>query len=404
MRILLLTHIFSNFLDGGETRIVWELTQSLAKTNHEFFVVTTYRNIKNYSKLPKNLKVYQVPFCHASENFGPILMFKAFLFSLPIIFCKKIDIIHLVSQAAPCPFAVFKIRPLVVSADMPWDYNNPKFKEDLFFDRMKKIEEGGNYNVKSSLFTRLLSKCINYFNTKFNLKDTFDKRVSMYICRAESLCQKLKKEDYTSRLVYIPSGVNTNFFRPEVYPFQERDKNNIVFLFAGKISKRKGVEYLIKAFLQLNNKYNNIKLLLAGQGAPDTVAYFKKLCQDSNNIVFLGHISGDKIKYYYTYCDIFVLPSLGEPFGLVNLEAMACGKPIISTRGGAVVDYLRDGEVGFMVEPADMSSLFKAMEKFILNPNLAKEMGAKAREWVVNNYSWDKIAEKTVSAYNTLIK
>jgi len=123
MRVLLLTHTFSDIGDEGEVRVVWESARALARAGLDIFVVANYIRLK--SSLPSNLRAYKVPFGKASTGFTEASMLKVFLYSLPLIFLKRIDIIHLISTQASCPFSRFKVRPFVMSADYSWEYDNP---------------------------------------------------------------------------------------------------------------------------------------------------------------------------------------------------------------------------------------------------------------------------------------
>ena len=401
LRILILTYIFSDVRFGGEAKIVYEFSRALARKGVKVFVVSNYINIKS-PVLEKNLKVYKVPFCGGEKiSFNQVDMLKSFFFSLPILFLKKIDAIHLMPAIGPCPFFRFKIRPLVVSLDVPWDYTNPKYGEDLQYDRSKKFEET-NLSKDKFFFEKVINKLTNWFYIIFKLKKEYPDSVNLYASRATVLIKKLKLKNHPSDFAYIPGGVNPKIFHSQIKPFK-KSKDNFTFLFVGSIGKRKGVEYLIKAFLKLNHKYKDIELILVGSSALSTLEYFKQLSNSNHNIKFIGNILPEKVPEYLVYADVFILPSLGEPFGLVNLEAMACGKPIISTNAGGVPDYLKNGQGGFLVEPADVDDLAQAMEKFLINPQLAIEMGIEAKKYVLENLTWDKVAQKMVKEYQKIL-
>ena len=173
-------------------------------------------------------------------------------------------------------------------------------------------------------------------------------------------------------------------------------------MFIGSVGKRKGVEYLIKAFKRINQSHRNIELVIIGKGAPSTVKYFKELAKGSN-IEFIDEVLPNEVPKYLKSCDVFVAPSLGEPFGLINLESMACGKPVISGRAGGVPDYFKDREVGFLVEPGQVDDLKEKMERFLDDSDLAKQMGEKALIHATSNFTWDMTAKKMIKAYRYLL-
>lgn len=394
MRILFVTYDFCDHEDVGEIRVVWETIMALSKYDLEIYVLANYCSI--HSQLPPNVRVYQLPFSKRSTNFPVPVVLKAFFCSLPIILFKRIQIVHLIATNTPSPYTIFKIRPFAMSADKPWEYNNPKFAEDLFFDRRKKEEESG-IQIKRGLITRMWDKFAVTSFSFFKLKDSLPRNVDLYVCRSKFLLDQLKRDNYNSKLIYVPHGVNPENFYPKKI---ERKSDELTFLFVGRVSKRKGAEYLIRAFNKLSDKYQNIRLLLVGKGAESTVSEFKKLAQ--KNIEFVGEISSREMNDYYNKSDVFVLPSLGEPSSLTTLEAMAAGKPIISTRGG-VDDYFIEKEMGFWIEPGNVDELYNAMEKFVLNREMIKSMGEKIREHVIKNFTWDIVAQKLMAAYRTLI-
>lgn len=102
-------------------------------------------------------------------------------------------------------------------------------------------------------------------------------------------------------------------------------------------------------------------------------------------------------------CDIFILPSWNEAFGVVYLEAMANGKPVIACQGEGIDGIIKDKETGILVKPKDVDSLVKAMDYLLGNPDEARAIGTRARKLVLENYSWEKNAEKTIKVYQEVL-
>jgi teichuronic acid biosynthesis glycosyltransferase TuaC len=102
-------------------------------------------------------------------------------------------------------------------------------------------------------------------------------------------------------------------------------------------------------------------------------------------------------------CDIFTLPSWNEGFGIVYLEAMACGKPVIGCQGEGIEDFVEHGRTGLLAKPKDVDSLFEALEFLISRPHEAEAMGVQARKLVFENYTWAKNAEKIIKLYEEVI-
>lgn len=152
-----------------------------------------------------------------------------------------------------------------------------------------------------------------------------------------------------------------------------------LFLFAGRMLAFRGVKYLIEAFHLLRQQFQNVKLLLIGDGPekPGLQAECQRL--GLSDIIFFDPIPMDRLTDYYVAADTYVTPALRENYSLALAQAAICGLPMISTnRVGAVGDYLVEGETGFLVPPGDNQALADAMARLITSRDLAKDMGEKA--------------------------
>ena len=123
------------------------------------------------------------------------------------------------------------------------------------------------------------------------------------------------------------------------------------------------------------------------------------------NIEFLGFIDESLKPLYFKASDIFCLPSttMAESFGIVNLEAMASGIPIVSSKLGGIPDIVKDGENGLLVKPGDVEGLADALIYLLKNEDVREKMGDDGRK-KVENYSWEKIAEETDKIYKKLLE
>ena len=400
MNVLFLTHSLSDKLVGGETRIAWELANALAKKGVRVFAAAPYVEPGIKSRLPENIKVYRVPFCSTPE-LNRSNMLKAFLFLWPLLFLKGIDVIHLASSHGPCPFSRFKFgRVFVESADVEHDYNDKKIKKELWADRREKRETmalAKRPGAGEKIFRRFAS----FFYRLFKLNEKFPLGVDAFACRSSAAIEHLKKIKHPAKLVYAPNGVNPEEFHPALPPAFLRDK--FTFLFVGKLTRTKGLLYLLEAFQYLKKEYPKTALFLVGRGSPPAEKEIKEKAGEIPDVHFLGEKPADEIGNYYTACDVFVMPSLSEGFGMANAEAMACGKPVISTKVGGIVDVVRDGETGFLAEKANALDLCEKMKKAIENLGKLKEMGERGRQRALENFSWEVVAEKTIEGYEAVL-
>jgi glycosyltransferase involved in cell wall biosynthesis len=208
----------------------------------------------------------------------------------------------------------------------------------------------------------------------------------------------------SEKFIEIPFSVDTNKFKP----VKKEKKENIKITFVGGMDKAhnfKGVDVLIKAFARIKN--TNIKLNLIGNG--DLIDTYKKLALSLNlddRIEFLSGISdSDKIVEYQN-SDIFVLPSINshEAFGIVLLEAMSCGVPVIASSLPGVRKVFHDNEQGLLVKPGDVNDLKKKLERLIMSQDLRARMGLNARKLAENNYSKKRLNKKTEKVLLELLK
>ena len=173
-------------------------------------------------------------------------------------------------------------------------------------------------------------------------------------------------------------------------------------MFVGRLCYYKGVEYLIEAM-----QWVNAKLLIVGDGElREKLEEMTVSLGLEERVKFLGKVSNELLKYCYQICDVFVLPSVEptEAFGLVQLEAMAYGKPVINTLLPTGVPFVSiDGKTGLTVEPRNSKALADAINKLLSDDELRKKFGIQARNRVVENFTVDKMNEKILKVYQELM-
>lgn len=220
-----------------------------------------------------------------------------------------------------------------------------------------------------------------------------DRVISVSKCAA-TFIENLLGNDVES--IIIPNGVNVHRFHP---PKNEVDTSLV--LFVGRLVHRKGVHVLIKAFSRVVEEEAEAKLLIAGEGYMKPFLQMRvKQLKLEGKIKFLGKISEEKLANVYRSSRIVVIPSLyRESFGMVALEAMASGRPIIATRVGGLPEIIQDGKNGFLTPPGDHEKLAEKIVQLLSNPKMANEMGFLGRKIAVENYSWDTVAEQIVNVY-----
>lgn len=168
-----------------------------------------------------------------------------------------------------------------------------------------------------------------------------------------------------------------------------------------RLSPDKGVIYLLKALALLKSKYNNLHLVIAGNGAQkEILEQLTDTLELHQNVTFVGYLDrlGDLINLF----DIFVLPSLQEAFSLATLEAMALAKPIVATTVGGFREQVQDGISGFLVPPTSVSGLVEALEILIACPQKRCQMGQAALVYYQQNFTIDRMFNQTGAIYKDL--
>lgn len=185
----------------------------------------------------------------------------------------------------------------------------------------------------------------------------------------------------------------------------DNNSNKIEVLSVSNLKEAKGIQFNIKAVGVLIEKYPNIQYNIVGDGEykEELDKLIKELALEEN-IKFLGKLPYDEVIENMRKCDIFSLPSYKEGFGMVYIEAMAQGKPVIGIKGEGIADVIDNGVNGFLVQGKNIEELTETLDYLICNEEKRKEIGHNAKNEVINNYTWDMNAEKLINTYKSLIK
>ncbi|QPK83971.1 glycogen synthase [Corynebacterium qintianiae] len=219
-----------------------------------------------------------------------------------------------------------------------------------------------------------------------------------------------------SRVHVVLNGIDTAKWFPGDTTIAEElgvDPSRPIAAFVGRITRQKGVPHLLKAAAHFDE---DIQLILCA-GAPDTPeiadetkALVDALTQQRDGIFWVQDmLPAEKIREVYAAADVFVCPSIYEPLGIVNLEAMACETAVVASRVGGIPEVVVDGETGTLVDydAADPEAfergLAEAVNAVAADPDRVARMGAAGLGRVRADFTWDKIARQTVDIYKSLI-
>jgi glycosyltransferase involved in cell wall biosynthesis len=175
----------------------------------------------------------------------------------------------------------------------------------------------------------------------------------------------------------------------------------VTFIYVGRLWTGKGLTYLLDAFRELQHQMHDVSLVLVGDGVDEGALRAKARVERVDNVVFCGFQQGDMLARLYAAADVFVFPTLGDPFGMVVLEAMACGLPVIATTAsGEIADRVVHGLNGFLVPPADSAELLERMTVLARDADLRRRMASASVTRVAGQApeSWAVAFEEAVDA------
>lgn len=216
--------------------------------------------------------------------------------------------------------------------------------------------------------------------------------------------QKLAKEKLGVIATVIPNAIDQSEIFEAESELKQRYEGKYVILSVSRLLGSKGIDLNIQAIHDLQAKFDHLHYIIVGDG-PEKER-LQQLVVDlaiEDSVEFVGWQPHNKAMEYMSICDIFSLPSWQETFGLVYLEAMAHGKPIIGCRGQGVDGIVKEGETGLLAKPKDIDSLVEALNFLLDHPKEAHAMGELARKLVLENYTWEKSAEKTIRVYEEVL-
>jgi glycosyltransferase involved in cell wall biosynthesis len=381
MKILLISYDFYPNI-GGVAQHVFNLSKSLKIKNHKVYVFALRYSLKD--KFIEDLfgvKVFRFFTFNVSKLRGIIWLFQAILFGFFYSIFVKFDIVH-THTIIPDSIAglfIFSKKKILTNHSSPF--------LELYDEKNKK----------------LLKFCYKMVLKKFNG------------IIAPSLELKEKSEKFFNKnSFYIPNGVDTEKFKPisleekdkkkkEIFDRLHLEKREYLIFCPRRLDPKNGVEYFVESIKLVLEKEKNLWAIISGNEyiikyALKIKNMIKELNLD-NHVFFTGPVPHEQIIEYYQASDIVVLPSLMEATSISGLEALACCVPVVGTTVGGIPEIVYDGFNGLLVPPKDSNKLAEAIINLLKNKEKRLNMGLKAREIIINKFSWNKIVEEVEKIY-----
>jgi phosphatidylinositol alpha-mannosyltransferase len=198
----------------------------------------------------------------------------------------------------------------------------------------------------------------------------------------------------------IPNGVNYEQFATPMPPFPEFKDGKLNMLFLGRLEKRKGLPYLLQAYAQVKARLPEVRLIIVG---PDggmragAEAFVRR--EGLTDVVFTGYVSNGDLPRYYRTADIFCAPNTGnESFGIILLEAMAAGTPVVASNIEGFAYVVTHEKEGLLVPPRDAAALADALVQLLTDADCRREMGRGGQE-KARQFSWDRVSQQVLALY-----
>lgn len=350
---------------GGAEKHVFHVARGLAERGVEVHLVTLAADASAEDRselVHENIVLHEVPYRDLGLGRANFIQFAARLAAYRPLF-DAMDVVHSHGMFPVSAYTWTAETPVVVTTHGLEEFRHAHLKYPL---------------APFNLFDRASARNIARF-------------VALSAGNADDIAAYLNVP--RDRITEIPNGVDAGFFHPsDTTALEERyDLEDNVVVAVSRLVEYKGHGLLVEAV----NRMDDTSLVIAGDGP-----YRDDLeAKAGENVHFAGFVDEEELPMYYALGDVFALPTFGEGMPLSILEAFACGTPVLSTRVGSIPDVVDDA-VGRAVEPRSVDALVDGLEELFASD--LEEMGRECRRRAEEIYSWDAVAEKTLSLYAEL--
>ncbi len=386
MHILMLSWEYPPRIVGGLARHVYWLSKGIARHGHQVIVGTLSNNSENIIERHDNLIIIRVnPYRIPSPDFiSWVHQFNQILIEYIIDNARSdIDIIHahdwLTARAGIILKHLYR-KPLIATIHST-EYGRRNGLHNVFERHIHEMEWLLTYEAWKIIV------CSHYMREEV-------RRVFA---------------TPSDKIHVIPNGVNPikKIEFKEVLSVLEKYRipsSTKIVLFVGRLVHEKGVQILIESIPYVTQMVDNVFFVIVGTGPMrEELERRSRELSVQNRVIFTGFVTDQELHALYNAAYVAVFPSLYEPFGIVALEAMSIGKPVIVSNVGGLSEIVEHGRNGLKVPPGDVKALANAIIELLLSPERAEELGKNGYNDVYKKYTWDKIAEETLKIYEKVL-
>ena len=382
MKIGMFINYYTPSKGGMETSVI-NLCRGLEKAGHETFVFAPeYPNHKDEKKNIFRYKSFRF-------NYG------GYFYVIPLpFFSREIEDI------------VKKLKLDIIHSHQPYSLGS----EALKFSKKLNMPLVFTYHIKYEDYAHYIPLIPKSISKKYIRKITtkYSNQCDNIIAPSTAIKKMLIDRGIKSPISIIPSGINIDNFKKDVGQKSEIRKkyniksNDILLITACRLTEEKNLEFLIRSFAKIKQQYDDIKFMIVGDGA--VKKDLKKMAEEfgiKNNVIFTGLVDRTEIVGLYQASDIFIFASKTETQGLVAVEAMAAGSPVVAIKASGIEDMVKNNEDGFLTSGSE-EEFSKSVLKIVNNKNLREKMSAQAK---INSekFSIEPWIEKVVGLYGKLV-
>ena len=389
MRILhIIPYFYPAWAYGGTCRAAWELARALVRKGQSVVVYTTDALDERSRSTPLSVIVDGVEI-HRVRNLSNHLAWRRAFF--PLGFGNKLqkslrdaDVVHLhefrsYQNAIALPYMVRTGVPFVLTA------------------------QGG------------LPRIMGRNSLKILYDRNFGARILSSAARLHAL-NELEREQFIDlgvdpqRIAILPNGVDLDQYQslPSFTGFRARfdiPEEVPIILFLARVNKIKGVDFLVSSFNMLREVYSDAILVIVGpdDGYLQEVKHQVQVLGIEKQVRFTGYLDGDDKLQAYQAASVYVLPSAYEMFAITLLESLACGTPIIATDRCGLADFVRQNDLGSIVNYGDVKGLKNEIVRILGHPVDVERRADYGREYVLKHFGWDRIADNWLTVYQDCV-
>lgn len=398
IKVLVLATTFPRWQNDTTPAFVYELSKRLLECGFEIIVLAPHYHGAKKFEIMDGMKVYRFPYfwpakyqrlvydggilpnikrSHLAKIQVPLLVLSELYYTFKIIRKEKIDVIHshwiipsgLIGVIAK---KIFKI-PHITSA-----------------------HAGDVFTIRKSKILGIIGSFVLKNSDEITANSEYTKNVII------AIENKLK-----CNVEIIPMGVDTSRFNPDkASDFKKFFGAEYLILSVGRLVDKKGIKYLIMAMVDVIKNFPHAKLIIGGSGPEkDKLEKLSENLGIKDNVIFMGYIENSDLPKYYASSDLFVLPSIEtkggdtEGLGVVLLEAMACGIPVIGSNIGGITDIIKDGGTGFLAQPENPDDIAEKIIELLSNGMARQRLSENGLIITQKQFSWDVVTKQFSNIY-----